>query len=220
MQIILVRHGLPERMDVAVGVADPPLAALGRRQAQAAAAFLAVESVEAIVSSPMLRARQSAQPLADALGLPLQIVDELAEYDSGQQSYVPVHEMPETHAEMWEQMLRGDLPDFVDLDEFRARVTGALEQVIAEHPGRGKVAVFCHAGVINVALGGYLGITRALPFPVDYTGVSRITASRSGRRAVISVNETAHVRTLLDVGAAADEAPAVADATSVDGAGR
>jgi 2,3-bisphosphoglycerate-dependent phosphoglycerate mutase len=204
MQLVLVRHGLPERMEVAVGVADPPLAALGLRQGQAVAEFLADEPVDAVVSSPMLRARQTAQPLADVLGLPVQIVDDLAEYDSGQRFYVPVHQMHETHAELWQQMLRGDLPDFVDLDAFRGRVTDALEQVIAAHPGRGKVAVFCHAGVINVALGGYLGIARALPFPVDYTGVSRITASRSGRRAVISVNETAHVRTLLDVEGAAD----------------
>jgi hypothetical protein len=34
---------------------------------------------------------------------------------------------------------------------------------------------------------------------IDYTSVSRITASRTGRRTVISVNETAHVRLLLDV---------------------
>ncbi len=53
--------------------------------------------------------------------------------------------------------------------------------------------------VINVALGRYLGIARALPFVIDYTSVSRITASRTGRRAVISVNETAHVRLLLHV---------------------
>jgi hypothetical protein len=38
-----------------------------------------------------------------------------------------------------------------------------------------------------------------LPFVIDYTGISRITASRSGRCAVISFNETAHVRLLLDV---------------------
>jgi probable phosphoglycerate mutase len=107
--------------------ADPPLAALGLRQAQAVAAFLADEPVDAVVSSPMLGAQQTAQPLADALDVPVQPVDDLAEYDSGQQSYVPVHQMRETHAELWQQMLRGDLPDFVDLDAFRARATGALE---------------------------------------------------------------------------------------------
>jgi broad specificity phosphatase PhoE len=203
MQIVLVRHGLPERMEVADGVADPPLARLGRQQARAVAAFLADEPVEAIVSSPQLRARLTAQPLADLLDVAVQVVADLAEYDSGERSYVPVHQLHETNAEMWQQMLRGDLPDFVDVDAFRTRVTTALEQVMAAHPGRGKVAVFCHAGVINVALGGYLGIARALPFAVDYAGISRITASRIGRRAVISVNETAHVRTLLDVATSA-----------------
>jgi probable phosphoglycerate mutase len=199
MQIVLVRHGLPERMDVTAGTADPPLAPLGLRQARAVAGFLADGPVRAIVSSPLLRAQETAAPLAEALGQPVELVDDLAEYDSGQQSYVPVHEMRETYAEIWQQMLRGDLPEFVDVEAFRGRVTGALEGIIEAHPGRGAVVVFCHAGVINVALGGYLGIARALPFVIDYTGISRITASRSGRRAVISVNETAHVRLLLDV---------------------
>jgi probable phosphoglycerate mutase len=199
MQIVLVRHGLPERMDVTTGTADPPLAPLGLRQAGALAAFLADEPVRAIVSSPLLRAQETAAPLAEALGQPVELVSDLAEYDSGQQSYVPIHEMRETHAEMWQQMLRGDLPEFVDVEAFRDRVSGALERIMEDYPGRGAVAVFCHAGVINIALGRYLGLARALPFVIDYTSVSRITASRTGRRTVISVNETAHVRLLLDV---------------------
>lgn len=202
MQIVLVRHGLPERMDVTAGTADPPLAPLGRRQARAVAGFLADEPVRAIVSSPLLRAQQTAAPLAETLGQPVGLADNLAEYDSGQQSYVPIHEMRETHAEMWQQMIRGDLPEFVDVEAFRSRVTSALERIMEEYPGRGAVAVFCHAGVINVALGRYLCINRALPFVIDYTSVSRITASRSGRRTVISVNETAHVRVLLNVDSA------------------
>ena len=175
------------------------MAPLGLRQAGAVAAFLADEPVRAIVSSPLLRAQETAAPLAEALGQPVELVSDLAEYDSGQQSYVPIHEMRETHAEMWQQMLRGDLPEFVDVEAFRDRVSGALERIMEDYPGRGAVAVFCHAGVINVALGRYLGLARALPFVIDYTSVSRITASRTGRRTVISVNETAHVRLLLDV---------------------
>ena len=182
-----------------VGTADPPLAPLGLRQARAVAGFLADEPDRAIVSSPLLRAQETAAPLAEALGRPIELVDDLGEHDSGQQSYVPVHEIRETHAEMWQQMLRGDLPEFVDVEAFRVASPARSNGSWRPTQGRGAVAVFCHAGFINVALGGYIGIPRALPFVIDYTGISRITASRSGRCAVISFNETAHVRLLLDV---------------------
>jgi probable phosphoglycerate mutase len=199
MQIVLVRHALPARMESIDGVADPVLTDLGRRQAAAAAEFLSSTPVQRIVSSPMLRARQTAAPLAAALGLPVELDDDLAEYDSGQQAYIPVHEMAVSHPELWQQMVRGELPDFVDLPAFRGRVVGALERIMTAHSGRDAVVVFCHSGVINAALSGYLGIDRALPFPIDYTSISRVLAARSGRRAVSSVNETGHVRALLDV---------------------
>jgi broad specificity phosphatase PhoE len=202
MQIVLVRHALPLRMDTTVGTADPELTDLGHQQAAAAAEFLSSPAVQRIVSSPMMRARQTAAPLAAALNLSVDIDDDLAEYDSGQQSYLPVHEIRAAYPDLWQQMLRGDLPDFVDLPAFRGRVMAAFERIMTAHSGRDVVAVFCHAGVINAALSGYLGIERALPFPVDYASISRIIAARSGRRAVSSVNETAHVRFLLDVATA------------------
>jgi 2,3-bisphosphoglycerate-dependent phosphoglycerate mutase len=199
VQLVLIRHALPVRAHVESGTADPELAGLGREQADALARFLEAETVDAIASSPMLRAQQTASPLSRSLKLPVDIHDDLAEYDSDQQSYVPVHELREADPVLWQQMLRGDMPDHVDLDAFRARVIGALERIVDAHPGRRTVAVFCHAGVINAALSGYLEIARALPFAMDYCGVSRILAGRDGRRAVLSVNETGHVRSLLNI---------------------
>ena len=55
MDLILVRHGLPERDDHSH---DQPLSAVGRRQAEATAAFLAGERIDHIVASPLARAQQ------------------------------------------------------------------------------------------------------------------------------------------------------------------
>jgi broad specificity phosphatase PhoE len=196
VQLILVRHALPLRMHSVEQTADPELTDHGWLQAAALADFLGAEPVHAIVSSPMIRAQQTARPLATALGLPVQIEPDLAEFDAGGCSYVPFHELREADPVQWAQMARGDVPDHVDLDAFRARVVVALERIAEEHPGRQSVAVFCHAGVINAALSAYLNIARALPFAVDYCSVSRLLATRDGRRPIVSVNETGHIRAL------------------------
>jgi 2,3-bisphosphoglycerate-dependent phosphoglycerate mutase len=196
VQLILVRHALPLRMHSAEQPADPELAGHGQLQAAALAGFLSAEPVHAIVSSPLVRAQQTAQPLAAALGLPVGIEPELAEFDAGNRSYVPFHELREADPVQWAQLARGDVPGHIDVDALRARVTAALERLAQGYPGRQSVAVFCHAGVINAALSAYLGIARALPFAIDYCGVSRLLAARDGRRPVVSVNETGHVRSL------------------------
>lgn len=58
---------------------DRPLSAKGRRQAAALAALLAGDDIERIWSSPMLRCRQTVEPLAERLGLTVEIAPELAE---------------------------------------------------------------------------------------------------------------------------------------------
>jgi probable phosphoglycerate mutase len=57
LELILVRHGLPERRD---DTADPPLSPMGHEQARRVAAWLAHERIDAVFSSTMLRARQTA----------------------------------------------------------------------------------------------------------------------------------------------------------------
>ena len=80
---------------------------------------------------------------------------------------------------------------------FTARVTGALERVVAAHEGRATAVVVAHAGVINTWLAHLLGIARPLAFPLDYAGITRVVAARDGRRSVRTVNEIAHVADLL-----------------------
>jgi len=69
VELVLVRHALPRRIEDADGPADPGLTEEGHEQARHLADYLAVESIDALYSSPMRRAVQTAAPLADRLGV-------------------------------------------------------------------------------------------------------------------------------------------------------
>src|SRR5215210_6640675 len=71
MELILVRHAEPRRVGAGEvdGPADPGLTDRGRQQAERLAAWLAVEPVDAVITSPLRRARETAAPVASALGL-------------------------------------------------------------------------------------------------------------------------------------------------------
>ncbi len=199
MQLVLVRHALPERIrGVSPAPADPPLTELGERQAARLVAALGAD-VAGIYTSPLARARGTMAPLAVALGRDPQVVDDLREYDADARHYVPVHEMARLDPPAWERMLAGLLPEYVDVAAFTARVGAALEAIIAAHPGRETVVVVAHAGVVNCWLAHLLGLGRPLAFPLDYAGITRVIAGRDGRRAVWTVNEIGHVADLLAI---------------------
>ncbi len=84
-----------------------------------------------------------------------------------------------------------------DYAAFRERVVRGFDEIIDANPG-GTVAVFCHGMVTAVFLQVVAGMSSPLGLRIDYTGISRVQASRDGRRTIRSVNETAHVRHLLD----------------------
>jgi probable phosphoglycerate mutase len=196
VQLILVRHALPERVERGDGVADPALTDQGERQAARLVEAIGPD-VQGLYASPLRRARATAAPLAAALGRAPEIVEDLREYDSDADHYVPVHEMARLDPAGWERILAGLLPVGIDVAAFTARVDAALEGIVAAHPGRAAVVVVAHAGVINTWLARLLGIDRPLAFPLDYTGITRVVAGRDGRRAVRTVNEIAHVADLL-----------------------
>jgi 2,3-bisphosphoglycerate-dependent phosphoglycerate mutase len=81
-----VRHGQTEAnvRGFIAGSMDVPLTVLGLKQANAAARVLAREPITAIYSSPLRRARDSAEPLAKALGLNVNVLPELSERRRGE----------------------------------------------------------------------------------------------------------------------------------------
>ena len=202
MELLVIRHARPVRDEAPEGgSADPDLADLGRLQAEATADYLADEGIDHIVSSSMKRALQTAEPLAERLGLPIERLDDLRESDHRSQIYVPAEEMERDDPSVAHYFdPDADINETIFLDgyeEFRTRVERGFEHVIRTNRSR-TVAVFCHGMVTGVYLQILLGIDDPLSLLVDYCGITRVAASSTGLRTVRSVNETHHVRDLLE----------------------
>jgi broad specificity phosphatase PhoE len=195
VDLILVRHARPVRIDDSDASADPELTPLGHRQAAAAAGWLALEPIDRSYCSPKRRARETAEPLARALSIDIVSVEGLREYDEGDTSYIPAEEMRGTEDPRWQRAI-GGLMDEEGM-QFRDTVSYAIEAIINDNPGR-TVAIFCHGGVINAYLAHILDIERTLFFEPYYSSITRVKASSRGHRTLVSANETAHLRGLID----------------------
>ena len=170
MELLLVRHALPVRVDNrdTGDEADPVLSDLGWRQSRAVADWLvgalpggpSAEPIDAVYASTRARARQTAEPLAERLGQELRIEPGLDEYDYGEPEYVPIEELKETGDPRWHELVSED-------------AIPAPEAFMAQ--------------VVT-------GVDRILFFEAAYTSVNRVLAASTGERSLGSLNETAHLR--------------------------
>ena len=202
MELLLIRHALPIRRENVDGAADPVLSDLGHAQAAHLADYLAVETIHALYASPMQRARQTAAPVGERLGLPVVIEDGVAEYDRNSDTYIPVEELKATNHPMWQEMLTGSgFGGDIDPADFQELVVSSIERLIAAHP-RQTIAIVCHGGVINAYLSRILGLADPTGFFYpNYTSIHRVVAARTGERTIKTINETTHLRgTGLPVG--------------------
>lgn len=196
MQVLLIRHALPLRSEHGEG-SDPDLSDEGLAQVKRLPDALSRFPISRVVSSPQRRAIQTAEPVAAARELPVEIDDRFAEYDRALPLYIPIEQIRDENPQEWARMAQGHLPSAVDEDAFRARVRTAVEDLVAAADPEDTVAVFSHGGVINVLLHEILGTTRLLSFPIDYASLTRLLYSRSGQATVATVNSTEHVWDLL-----------------------
>jgi probable phosphoglycerate mutase len=198
LQLVLVRHAEPVRVEDAEGAADPPLHSRGQEQAERLAAYLANEPLAAVWSSPLRRAVETAAPVAAAHGVEVVLDSDLAEFDRHSTSYIPIEELKAANDERWIAMVEGrhlELLEGMDPVAFREGVIAGMERVVAAHAG-GTVAVVCHGGVINTYIGHVLGIDRALWFEPRYASVHRVAASRTGIRTLLTLNEHHYLKGL------------------------
>jgi len=198
MELLLIRHARPRRIVRARGRADPGLDPLGWLQARALADWLAPETPSALYVSPLRRATETAAPLAERCRLEARTHEGVVEWDRDDPAYIPVEELRAGRHPAWDAMRDGRWDELgLDADAFRARVAAALDAIAADHPGE-RVAVVCHAGVINAYTAEVLGLERLLWFEPRYTSITRVLVDRSGRRSLHSLNEAAHLRALDD----------------------
>lgn len=158
-EIILVRHGLTawNRETRFQGHIDIPLAPEGHEEARRAARRLgeraAAAPVAALYSSDLTRARETAAPIADALGLSTRIEPAIRERHYGRFEGMTPAELERDFAEPFARW-RGRELDFElpgggeSLRAFHRRVFDALEMLAMRHSGERVVAV-THGGVLD-----------------------------------------------------------------------
>lgn len=191
--LFLVRHaaqdGLGERL--AGRMPGVRLGEIGGAQARRLAERLARERISAVYASPMERARETAAPVAERLGLAVEIAPELNEIDFGHWTGARFAELE--HDESWQRWNReravarpagGEAMSAV-----QDRAAAGLARFQASHPESGVVAV-SHADVIRALVCRVLGLSldRYDAFEISPASVTTLVAWEGGAK-VLSLNE-------------------------------
>jgi broad specificity phosphatase PhoE len=187
-RLYLIRHGKPA--DVwGGGDEDPGLDALGREQAIAVARQLLAapdrERPRAVVSSPLRRCRETAQPLADALGLTVRIEPAVGEIPTP--AHLGQSERPDWLRGAFEgdwSQVRGD----IDYEDWRRNVARA----VSRWPG---AAVFSHFVAINAVVSLVTGQKRVVCFRPGHASVTMLRLAEE-RLDLIALGGEAHTGVL------------------------
>jgi broad specificity phosphatase PhoE len=158
MRLLLIRHAQStENVDGILGteIPGPILTPLGIEQAEAIPAALAQESIEAIFASRMQRTGLTAEPLAEALGLRVEIVDGLEEIGAGvfegRSDREAVRAYMGTIMAWWEN-LDARIEGGESGAEFFGRFTAAIERAVGKRTG--TIVVFSHGAAIHTWAAG------------------------------------------------------------------
>ncbi|MFF7631937.1 bifunctional RNase H/acid phosphatase [Kitasatospora sp. NPDC008050] len=202
--LVLLRHGetalTPQKRFSGSTGSDPELSEKGRWQAERAAEALAARgTVEAVVSSPMLRARQTAEAVAVRLGLPVRIEEGLRELDFGAWEGLTFAEVQERHPEDLNAWLAstkarptGSSESFAALTQ---RVGVARDKILARYAGR-TVLVVSHVSPIKTLARLALGAPPDAVYRMELSAASLCAVQyySDGNASLRLLNDTGHLR--------------------------
>lgn len=193
-----MRHGQPEWVRDGHNIVDPPLTALGHVQAAAMAGRLSIEPLDEIVVSPLVRARQTAAPLYEALSQPESIDPWLEEIRDPAWHGTPAAHAERAYSELrgrqvdlrWDGLAGGEsVRDFTDRIHAGATVflgDRGIERIDHElpiwsirEPGA-RIVIVAHAGTNSVTIAHLLGMTPTPwewdRFVLGHSSISRLEA--------------------------------------------
>lgn len=201
--LLLMRHGetalTPERRFSGSGGLDPSLSAAGRRQAEAAAAMFAARgAVRAVVSSPLRRCRETAEAVAERLGLGVQVDEELREADFGAWeglTYAEVEQRRPLELAAWLRSPAAAPSGGEPFVEVARRVARARDELLARYAGQ-TVLVVSHVTPVRQLIRLALGAPPEALFRMETAAasVSAVAYDADGIASVRFVNDTAHLR--------------------------
>lgn len=200
LRLLLVRHAetAHNRDGLVQGRADNPLSALGLKQAAALAERLALAPLDAAYSSPLGRARQTAEAIAAPHRLSVAIEPDLIEMDIGQMEGLSGAALRERFPEFMKAWLSEDaggavMPGGESLVQVQERALAVVERLLARHP-EGVVALVSHNFVLLTILCAVLGLPLA-QFRRLRQGVASIATvdALSGQWRLVGFNDRCHL---------------------------
>lgn len=200
----MVRHGETDWNAVRriQGQIDIPLNATGHAQAAATAAGLTGQRFDAIYSSDLARAWQTAQPIVAALGVPLHAAPQLRERHYGRMQGLTGEEarlqVPQVYAAYTARDSAADLGGGESLERFAERVAESLDDFAAAHAGQTLLLV-THGGVLDIAyrVATGRGLREARDFAIPNAGMNWLEY-RAASWHLLSWGERRHLETVLD----------------------
>jgi probable phosphoglycerate mutase len=194
--LIFLRHGESEgNVERRIqGWLELPLTAQGHAQAEAAARRLASAGAVALYTSPLLRARQTAEAVARATGLPVIELPDLREYGFGEAQGLRW----EQAAERWGLAERdwgvGAVPGEEGMAAFRDRVRRQFDELIARHADSMAIAVI-HGGVFGAIVASLCGLPphEHAQLYMGNCGLM-VVAYERGAPVIVALNDQCHLR--------------------------
>ena len=182
--IVMVRHGETDwnRERRFQGRADQPLNEAGRGQARELAELLRDEPVSAVYTSPLRRARETAEILAEDFGLRPQPLDALLEIDVGAWEGLTIDEVRAAYPGRADEDWRSGWDEGETYDELSRRVLPALVELGTKHEG-GHVLAVTHAGPLRAVIAASHGplVRRRPPAHRAARELRRVPLRRPGR---------------------------------------
>ncbi len=194
---LLIRHAAHSLGGQTIAGRTPGVSLSPDGQAQAARLAERVSHlpIKAIYCSPIDRVRQTAQPVADRLGLPVRVNDTLAEIDYGEWTGRTLDELrPLPHWQRWNSFRSGTrVPGGESMLDIQSRVVAEMLRLRDHHPGE-CVAVFSHGDVIKAAVAYFLGVPLDLFMRIEIglASISVVAVAEYGPW-VLCVNNTGDV---------------------------
>jgi alpha-ribazole phosphatase len=189
--ILLIRHGATDLAGTFCGHSDPSLNERGRNQIAALTQELQGESVEAVYTSDLQRAQQTAVALSAAKAVPLHILPGLREMHFGSWEglrWNKVEAQDSKYAERWLRKYPSlAAPGGEAVEEFEQRVLAAFQSLLRTE--QRPIAIVSHAGVMRVAMRRLGGFTEDECFAQtkEYCSVVRLSRARATDGAAIAL---------------------------------
>jgi len=202
-KLYLVRHGQSAgNAEGRFGGHSPtPLSELGKRQAEITAQALAKEHINVIYSSDLFRAVETAQPLADALGLKVNKTSAFRERNIGVLEGLTFDESKEAFPRDYYALVNRHVHHVITKGEsyrhLLRRATGALREILRIHRGE-RVVIFSHTGAICFLTLHLIGAinrkTTQTPWLVTSNcGINRFEIRGRNNVRVLALNDTRHL---------------------------